>query len=183
MVSNLWFSFFWPGMGMFTESYILFAVGNVKSIYKEAYPDCWKKHSSCSEDLVETPTYTEVAGVMFGMLFFGVLASVLGRRVASISTATIMCIGAWLITASYGGSEHGTTIMYAVTVCIFGMGVGGEYPVSASIAAEKAADKLAKMEEEAGANAVTQEQARGQAVVLTFSQQGIGAWVNVLVIL
>lgn len=31
-----------PGLGMFNESYYIFSVGNVKPIWAEQYPDCWK---------------------------------------------------------------------------------------------------------------------------------------------
>ena len=31
-----------PGLGMFNESYYIFSVGNVKPIWREQYPQCWK---------------------------------------------------------------------------------------------------------------------------------------------
>ena len=31
-----------PGLGMFNESYYIFSVGNVKPIWREQYPSCWK---------------------------------------------------------------------------------------------------------------------------------------------
>ena len=31
-----------PGLGMFNESYYIFSVGNVKPIWREQYPKCWK---------------------------------------------------------------------------------------------------------------------------------------------
>ena len=31
-----------PGLGMFNESYYIFSVGNVKPIWAEQYPSCWK---------------------------------------------------------------------------------------------------------------------------------------------
>lgn len=36
------------GMGMFTEAYFIFSVGNLKGIWKAAYPDCWATHETCS---------------------------------------------------------------------------------------------------------------------------------------
>ena len=61
----------------------------------------------------------------------------------------------------------------------------GEYPISASLAAEQNAAKVAALEEEDGEASTeeTADQSRGQAVILTFSQQGIGALVNVIVLL
>ena len=31
-----------PGLGMFNESYYIFSVGNIKPIWTEEYPSCWK---------------------------------------------------------------------------------------------------------------------------------------------
>jgi len=31
-----------PGLGMFNESYYIFSVGNIKPIWTEEYPTCWK---------------------------------------------------------------------------------------------------------------------------------------------
>ena len=36
------FSWMVPGLGMFNESYYIFSVGNVKPIWREQYPKCWK---------------------------------------------------------------------------------------------------------------------------------------------
>ena len=35
-------SFAIPGIGMFMEAYFIFSVGNVKPIWQEQYPLCWK---------------------------------------------------------------------------------------------------------------------------------------------
>ena len=35
-------SFAVPGIGMFMEAYFIFSVGNVKPIWAEQYPACWK---------------------------------------------------------------------------------------------------------------------------------------------
>ena len=31
-----------PGLGMFNESYYIFSVGNIKPIWTEEYPSCWR---------------------------------------------------------------------------------------------------------------------------------------------
>lgn len=54
---------------------------------------------------------------------------------------------------------------------VFGLGVGGEYPVASSSAAERAeADK-------------SLQDRRGETVVLTFSMQGVGNVANVIVLM
>lgn len=35
-------SFAIPGIGMFMEAYFIFSVGNVKPIWEQQYPQCWK---------------------------------------------------------------------------------------------------------------------------------------------
>lgn len=42
-----------PGLGMFNESYYIFSVGNVKPIWTEQYPECWKV---ISQDRPMSPT-------------------------------------------------------------------------------------------------------------------------------
>ena len=77
-------------------------------------------------------------------------------------TVSIMLVGAILLTAN-GASLPGRNfaIMYIVSQFVFGYGVGGEYPMAAGSAAERA---------EAGGRKKAAK--RGQEVVLTFSMQG-----------
>ena len=49
-----------PGLGMFSEAYWVFSVGNLKGIFGAEYPNCWKKHSQCSSGLINSLTYTQV---------------------------------------------------------------------------------------------------------------------------
>lgn len=46
-------SFAVPGIGMFMEAYFIFSVGNIKPIWAEQYPSCWKVsfHYSCRKQL------------------------------------------------------------------------------------------------------------------------------------
>ena len=43
-------------------------VGNLKPIFTAAYPTCWKTHKACPESLTNALTYTQVAGIIVGML-------------------------------------------------------------------------------------------------------------------
>ena len=77
-------------------------------------------------------------------------------------TVSIMCVGAILLTATGAGLDgHGFMIFYIISQFVFGYGVGGEYPMAAGSAAERA---------EAGGRAKAAK--RGMEVVLTFSMQG-----------
>ena len=76
-----------------------------------------------------------------------------------------MSVGAILLTATGAGLDgHGFMIFYIISQFVFGYGVGGEYPMAAGSAAERA---------EAGGRAKASK--RGMEVVLTFSMQGASA--------
>ena len=53
-------SFLVPGLGMFSEAYWVFSVGNLKGIFGAEYKTCWKSHTSCSAGLINSLTYTTV---------------------------------------------------------------------------------------------------------------------------
>lgn len=171
------------GAGMFSESYFLFALGNIKHIWHEQYPSCFnsslaEEFGECNTNLVSSLTYIEVLGVIFGMLTFGFFADILGRRWGSCSTATIMFVGGVLTAAAYAGPDNltGQFIFFAAALFLFSYGVGGEYPLASASAAERAE---AARKSKSG----TQHHIRGKSVVFVFAQQGLGNWVNTLVIM
>lgn len=51
------YNFFIPGMGFFTEGYILFSNGNLKSLYKKTWPQCWKTYQVCNANWVHTVSF------------------------------------------------------------------------------------------------------------------------------
>lgn len=159
-----------PGLGMFSEAYWVFSVGNLKGIFRAEYPDCWKSHSQCSNGLINSLTYTQVAGIIAGQITLGFLADRIGRKWGSATTASLMLIGGILILASAGNSPHGIFMMYTTCQVIFGYGVGGEYPIASSSAAERAeADRQLQFK-------------RGETVILVFAMQGWGNWFNTMVL-
>jgi len=169
------------GAGMFAESYFLFAIGNLHTLWNDLYPSC-APHSKiteppCNSSLVASLSYIEILGIIAGMLSFGFLADKLGRRWGSCSTAVLMFIGSVFCTAAYAGEDNlnGMWIMFAVFLFIFSYGVGGEYPLASASAAERA--------QEQKKNKNVQRHIRGKAVVFTFAMQGWGNFINTLVIL
>ena len=102
-----------------------------------------------------------------GQLSFGVLADYLGRRRGFILTLTLLIVGASLSAAA---QDVGAVSLFAVlSLCrfILGVGVGGEYPLSATVSSE----------------ASTQSAGRGRRVSLVFSMQGVGLLAAPLVVL
>ncbi|GIL71055.1 hypothetical protein Vretifemale_1695 [Volvox reticuliferus] len=164
-------SFMIPGLGMFCEAYFVFAVGNLKSLWKKEYPDCWSKHKTCPVTLSDSITYTQVCGIIFGQIVLGFFADRIGRKWGSVSTAATMVVGAILIIASKARTDKALWAMFTAVQFIFGIGVGGEYPV-ASTSANERAESSSKLQKR-----------RGETVVLVFSMQGWGNLVNTAVII
>eukprot|EP01138_Halocafeteria_seosinensis_P009413 gb/GECG01009619.1/.p1 GENE.gb/GECG01009619.1/~~gb/GECG01009619.1/.p1 ORF type:complete len:548 (+),score=42.29 gb/GECG01009619.1/:1-1644(+) len=157
------------GGGMFCESYFLFSVGNLEGIFKHTYPHCWSDSSSedsdCPSSLRSSITYTEIVGVVLGMLVVGSLGDRLGRRWGSRLVSGIMLGGAVMLCVSDGATVKQQFLMFTIALGIFGLGVGGEYPMASSSAAE-----------------TSEPTTRGRNVVMVFSMQGLGILVNSAVI-
>ena len=160
-------SFMLPGYGMFSEAFFLFSVGNLKKgLFPVSYPHCWNSNqtlnSDCPhEELKDSISYTMIGGVILGMIFISIFGDQFGRRAGSILTSVTMLVGAILMASSYAPNLEGQFVMFTIALAIFGIGVGGEYPLASSSATERAASPST----------------RGQTVVLTFSMQGVGNWV------
>ena len=152
------------GLGMFSEAYFLFAIGNIKHIWEVLYPSCFfgssNDNDGCNDQLVNAVTYVEVCGLIIGMLLFGVLAQTLGRRFCSRATATLMLLGGIVLVAANGPSLTAQFIMFNVGLAVFGIATGGEYPTAATSAAERAELGERKHYER-----------RGRLMVFTFAMQ------------
>lgn len=109
---------------------------------------------------MQASDYTQVIGIILGMCMMGYVGDTIGRKWGSVTTAVIMFIGGIMLTCLDGVNEKGLAIMYIVAQFVFGFGVGGEYPMAAGSAAERA---------EAGGKAKAKK--RGREVLLTFSMQ------------
>lgn len=161
-----------PGLGMFSEAYILFAIGNIEPLLSIIYPACWgdTTPSDCNQDVVSNVSTIEICGIVAGMLIISFFADWMGRKKGSRVCTTIMSVGAILLTSADGSASTYLTLL-CIGLAIFGFGVGGEYPLAASSAAERAEGSPENRKK------------RGQTIALTFTQQGWGNWANTLVIL
>jgi len=201
--------YIWPGLGLFGESYLLFSIGTIRPLWDVLYPQCFSGNV-CSANLVNSLTYSVVVGIILGMVVIGTMAGSIGRRKGSITTAALMMIGSCGMTfgALIFRNDPEKMLKNLVTfLFVFGMGIGGEYPLSASSASERAMSEMKrKLEEvqmrkqqlrvERNPNVVvsTEEEertntlfdptleARGKRVILIFSMQGMGIFVNTLIL-
>jgi len=192
----------WPGLGLFGESYLLFSIGTLKPLWTLLYPECFKGNT-CSVSILHSLSYSVVGGVMVGMVVLGTAANKIGRRKGSILTASFMMMGAAAMASiSFFLSNYPSTLFLAMSwaLALFGIGVGGEYPLSASSASERAMmDLKIRLEQEEAAaahratanmttssvmdslsNTLQDSNNRGRRVQLVFTMQGMGIFVNSL---
>ena len=171
----------WPGMGLFGESYLLFSIGTLKPVWEILFPECWTTSSSsstCSKTLLSSLSYSVVLGVILGMIAIGYLANDIGRRNGSLLTATLMALGALGMLLSsfvFSNDAHSLFTSMVILLAIFGIGVGGEYPLSASSASEKCMNNSTST----NTNNINHNN-KGRRVLLVFTMQGMGIFVNSL---
>ena len=139
-----WKIMFVSGMGFFTDAYDLFVIGIVVALLKPEW------HLSTSQvSLINSVTLLASA---VGALVFGRIADILGRKRIYGYEVLILAIGALASAFSPG------FVFLIVCRVILGIGIGGDYPVSATIMSEYAGKR-----------------SRGKMVGLVFAMQG-PAW-------
>jgi PHS family inorganic phosphate transporter-like MFS transporter len=138
------------GMGFFTDAYDLFNIGVMLLILTPL----WGLTNLQKGLLASAALWATIAG----QLLFGRLLDVLGRkRVYGIEAAIL---GAGALASAF--AVNFTTLL--ITRVIMGLGIGGDYPASSTIASEYAPTKN-----------------RGRMVALVFSMQGVGIATAVVV--
>ncbi|KAI1844388.1 hypothetical protein JX265_010181 [Neoarthrinium moseri] len=165
-----------PGAGLGLEGYVLFSIGNLEPLFKSVWPECWGHATVCSKNWVASVTYLEVIGIMVGQVGVGIIGDWVGRRWGLIQDALIMFIGLVLLTGSWGLTLQGWIICYGWSLFIYGLGVGGEYPITATSSMENAvsAGKLSTRDDRLH---------RGRKVTMAFLMQGWGQFVNQVILI
>lgn len=147
------------GMGFFTDAYDLFCVSLVTKLLDRIY-----FHKEGSENPGELPSNLAAAvngvafcGTLSGQLFFGWLGDKMGRKRVYGMTLMLMVI----CSVASGLSFSSTPTSVVATLCFFrfwlGFGIGGDYPLSATIMSEYANKKT-----------------RGAFIAAVFAMQGFG---------
>ncbi|SPO29969.1 related to inorganic phosphate transporter [Ustilago trichophora] len=163
------------GLGLFVEGYTLFSVGNLKPLFKAVWPQCWKTHRVCNENWDSAIDYLEIVGIIVGQILVGIEGDWIGRRFGMVQDALIMTLGSIMLTAMWGTSLNGWVICYAWSVFVYGIGVGGEYPMTSTRAMEGTGS---------GRAATTGDRMhRGRKVALSFLMQGWGQLANQAVLI
>lgn len=134
---------FASAMGFFTSAYDLFIIGTALVLIKDEW------HLSAQQ--VGLIGSISLIATFFGAFIFGNLADRLGRKSVYGIEAILMVLGALMSAFSFNVS------FLLLSRFILGLGVGGDYPLSAVIMSEYA-------------NTTT----RGRMVTLVFSAQALG---------
>ncbi|KAI0021571.1 major facilitator superfamily domain-containing protein [Xylariomycetidae sp. FL0641] len=165
-----------PGAGLGLEGYALFSIGNLEPLFAQVWPECWDTNAKCDKNWVASVTYLEIIGIMVGQVVVGVIGDWIGRRWGLIQDAIIMVLGLCLLTGSWAATLQGWVIMYAWSLFIYGTGVGGEYPITATSSMENAvsAGKLSTRDDRLH---------RGRKVTMAFLMQGWGQFLNQVVLI
>lgn len=166
-----------PGAGLGLEGYVLFSIGNLKPLFQKGFPECWKDETICNGTWIAAVDYLEICGIIVGQILVGIIGDWIGRRWGLIQDATIMFLGLVMLTASWGVTQNGWVICYVWSLFFYGVGVGGEYPMTAT----------SGMENAVGSGKVSTRDDRlhrGRKVTSAFLMQGWGQFFNqVLLIL
>lgn len=165
-----------PGAGLGLEGYVLFSIGNVSSLYSAVWPECWKSFSVCSENWVAAVTYLEIIGIIVGQVLVGFIGDSIGRRWGLVQDAGIMFLGLIMLMAAWGTSLNGWVICYAWSLFFYSIGVGGEYPMTAT----------SGMENNRKSRVITSSDDRlhrGRKVQLAFLMQGWGQFFNQVILI
>ncbi|PKX98877.1 putative MFS phosphate transporter [Aspergillus novofumigatus IBT 16806] len=165
-----------PGAGLGLEGYVLFSIGNVKPLFQAAFKSCWKDHKICNPQWINAVEYLEIVGIIVGQVLVGVLGDWIGRRWGLIQDATIMLLGLVMLVAAWGVNQNGWVICYAWSLFIYGIGVGGEYPMTAT----------SGMENAVGSGKVSTKEDRlhrGRKVTSAFLMQGWGQFFNQVILI
>jgi MFS family permease len=138
------------GMGFFTDAYDLFVIGTVATLVTAQW------HLSTAQE--SWVTGSAILGAFVGAFVFGRIADLLGRKRVYVVVAAIMIVGA--LTSAFAPGF----VWLVVARFVLGLGIGGDYPVSAVLMSEYA-----------------NRDDRGRLVGLVFSMQALGLVVGPLV--
>lgn len=147
------------GMGFFTDAYDLFCISTVSKLLGRLYyyDPSTGKPGSLPHHINNAVTGVALIGTLSGQLFFGWLGDKLGRKKVYGVTLILMVVCALCSGLSFGYSANAVI----GTLCFFrfwlGFGIGGDYPLSATIMSEYANKKT-----------------RGAFIAAVFAMQGMG---------
>ncbi|XXG40593.1 hypothetical protein AAC387_Pa01g1273 [Persea americana] len=147
------------GMGFFTDAYDLFCISLVTKLLGRIYyyrPGS-DKPGTLPPNVAAAVNGVALCGTLAGQLFFGWLGDKMGRK--RVYGMTLMLMVVCSVASGLSFSNSPNSVM--ATLCFFrfwlGFGIGGDYPLSATIMSEYANKKT-----------------RGAFIAAVFAMQGFG---------
>lgn len=140
------------GAGFLADAYDLFVINVAVDLMNRC-----DYEQPLTEGMKASIKSMALAGAVVGQLFFGAIADLIGRRKVFIITCALVFVGA-LMSATVIDSASSIYTQLCFWRFVLGVGVGGEYPLSASITSESS----------------TQEENRTKNLAMVFSMQGFG---------
>jgi PHS family inorganic phosphate transporter-like MFS transporter len=148
------------GAGFLADAYDLFVINlAVDMMAKVSYKEI------LTDDLKSNVKTMALIGAVVGQLVFGATADLIGRRIVFIITCTLVICGAILSASAQDTSSFGIYSQLCLWRFILGVGVGGEYPLSAAITSESASIEN-----------------KSKCLAMVFSMQGFGSLLCTLVL-
>ncbi|KAK4421747.1 Inorganic phosphate transporter 1-4 [Sesamum alatum] len=147
------------GMGFFTDAYDLFSISLVTRLLGRIYYTnvTAPKPGTLPPRVSSSVTGVALVGTLMGQLFFGWLGDKMGRKKVYGVTLVLMIVCSLASGLSFGATPKGVM----ATLCFFrfwlGFGIGGDYPLSATIMSEYA-----------------NKRTRGAFIAAVFAMQGFG---------
>eukprot|EP00127_Corallochytrium_limacisporum_P002817 Clim_evm30s141 gene=Clim_evmTU30s141 len=140
-------------LGFFGDSYSLFSISAAGPYIQDEY--------GVTDGQLGLMSSLALWGAVIGQLTFGYLADRYGRRPLYLVTGVLIVLGTIGCTIAQNPSDFPVWAWLSLFRLITGVGVGGEYPLSATVAAESCSPKL-----------------RGKLMTLVFAMQPLGATIG-----
>lgn len=159
------------GAGFACDSYDLFIMNAVLVVMGCSISDptdpMLKSVCHLTASTESTLATAVLIGSMLGQLTFGTIADHIGRKKSFIATLSLLIVGGILSSAAVPVAGIDLITMLAVARFVLGVGIGGEYPLSATVSSE----------------ASTETAGRGKRVAAVFSMQSVGVLLAPIVVL
>jgi len=146
------------GMGLFTDAYDLFCIPPImKLLGRVYYEDNPHDKYQIPQVVLATMLGTVLLGTVIGQLVFGILGDRMGRRCVYGISLMLMVLSS--VGCGFSICRTKTCVLVSLGFFRFflGLGIGGDYPLSATIMSEFA-----------------NKNTRGAFIAAVFSMQGLG---------